>query len=356
MMRVGVVTTSYPRFPGDSAGAFVAEHVQMLRANGATIDVISARKNERLFSSGGAPDALERPSIATIVDAARFSAWMAATVARRGRRWDAVVAHWLAPSALAALPARGPLLAIAHGGDVHLLIRIGLLAPALALLAARRARVVAVSRDLLDRMIAAAPRPLARWLERDAIVQSMGIDVARFAALPQATTPPTIAVIARLVAIKGIDVAIDAMSMLARRDARLEIAGDGPLATSLADRARDKPIDLLGALDGAARDRLLARASVVVVPSRPTPSRVEGMPVVALEALAAGRPVVASATGGLRELPAPARLVPPDDAPALAAAIDAALADPPAPETCRRSIADRDWSIVGRRLSDHWFS
>src|SRR5258706_214205 len=78
----------------------------------------------------------------------------------------------------------GPLLAVAHGGDVHLLIRTGLLAPTIAALAVRRARLAFVTSELRDRARAAVPGVLARWIDRHAIVQPMGVDLARFAAIP----------------------------------------------------------------------------------------------------------------------------------------------------------------------------
>jgi glycosyltransferase involved in cell wall biosynthesis len=67
-----------------------------------------------------------------------------------------------------------------------------------------------------------------------------------------------------------------------------------------------------------------------------------------MEALAAVAPVVASATGGLGDLPV--ALVPPGDPRALAAAIDRALSHPSAP-----GPADRfDWAAVGAALDAHW--
>jgi glycosyltransferase involved in cell wall biosynthesis len=99
------------------------------------------------------------------------------------------------------------------------------------------------------------------------------------------------------------------------------------------------------------RDALLSRASCVVVPSRVTASgRTEGTPLIALEALAAGVPVVASAVGGLTALAPAARLVPPDDPRALAASIDAVLASPPAPALLAAAVADLDWMAVASRL------
>jgi glycosyltransferase involved in cell wall biosynthesis len=193
----------------------------------------------------------------------------------------------------------------------------------------------------------AAPA-LARWLD-DALVQPMGLDLARFAALGRAPrTPPVILVAARLVPLKGVDVALAAFAHV-RAPARLVIAGDGPERAALRARA-PAGVELLGEVDTRRRDELLREASVVVVPSRVTAGgRTEGTPAIALEALAAGVPVVASAVGGLRELPA-ARRVPPEDPYELARAIDRALVDPPSPDELRRSVANLDWRVVAERL------
>lgn len=366
-MRIGVVTTSYPRTANDPAGSFVGAHVHALRALGHDVEVIAAgpptddevvRIPSTLFERGGAPDALERTPFALVGPALSFSARIATQVAVRARRWDAIVAHWLVPSAIAALPTRVPLHAIAHGGDVHTLRRARLLAPVLHLLARRRAELVFVSHELRAIAIAEVPS-LAAWLER-ATVQPMGIDVARFASIARApTTPPTIAVAARLVPVKGIDVLVAAAGRL-RSDARIVIAGDGPARDELERRAarireveRRANVTFLGNVDTAARDRLLGSASVVVVPSRVLPGgRTEGMPMIALEALAAGVPLVASEVGGLRELAPAARLVRPDDPGALARAIDAVIAAPPPPAALRAAVDHLTWERVAQRLCE----
>ena len=331
MRRIGVLTTSYPRWPGDYAGNFVEGHVRALEAAGFHVDVIAARPSDRLFYRGGAPEAIERGG--AWPSAIGFTLAMAARALRH--RWDGIVAHWLAPSAIAALPARVPLLAIAHGGDVHLLKRIGLLETTLRLLRLRRTKLAFVSEEL--RAIAARALPWAG----DAIVQPMGVDTARFAAIPRAPDGPTIFACGRLVPVKGFDVAVDALAHL-HAPARLVIAGDGPARDALAHRGAT----LLGAISTTERDRWLGRASVVVVPSRTLPGdRSEGTPLIALEALAAGVPVVGSRVGGLADLPI--EHVDADDPRALARAIDRVLANPPP----RVSLAHLDWARVATVLA-----
>jgi glycosyltransferase involved in cell wall biosynthesis len=388
-VRVGVVTTSYPRFPDDPAGNFVGEHVRALGELGHEVEVIAAAddtqshriyrdariaesdvvriQNDGLFYTSGAPDMLEREPRRG-ASAAMFTIRLTAAVLRR--RWDSIVAHWLAPSALACLPTTAPLLAIAHGGDVHTLRRTRLLAPALHLLRARDAQIVFVSEELRSIAIAAAPR-LSRWLG-DALVQPMGIDLARFAAIPRTpTNPPTLAIAARLVPVKGVDVAIVAFRLLQHRS-KLVIAGTGPemadlvhaaygspqtgrpdvlvrTTSELAELERQHGIGFRFALDTRARDRLLGDASVVLVPSRVVGDRTEGTPLIALEALAAGIPVIASDVGGLRELAGVVR-VPPEDPRALAAAIDRVLDAPPDASQLRAHVAHLDWRHVAATL------
>ena len=334
-MRIGVITTSYPRWPGDPAGNFVGAHVAALRALGHDVEVICAAPDEPLFYRGGAPDLLERGGRWRA--ALAFTAQLTARVIRRAHHWDLAIAHWLAPSALAAIPTRVPLLAIGHGGDVHTLARLHLLKPVIALLRARGARLAFVSNEL--RALAGAG---------EALVQPMGIDVEHFARLTRRPTSPAMhLVLARLVPIKGVDVAIAAMREVR---GRLVIAGDGPERARLeALAAGDPKISFAGEVDAARRDQLLCEATTVVIPSRRLPNgRSEGTPVVVLEALAARVPVIASQVGGLRDLPVQ-EWVRPDDPHQLAVAIERArLSDHFFP-----SMDQYAWPQVAQRLLTH---
>lgn len=451
-MRVGVVTTSYPRWPDDPAGSFVAGHVDWLCRTGHRVDVVCAGAPPEptdgsparthhvwqpgvrlhpvpapagLFYAGGAPEALAaRPH--ALLAAARFTAALSATVARLSRRWDLAFAHWLVPgaAALAACAPRLPVVGIGHSGDVHLMRRLGLVTPVAALLARPRLGLAFVSRHVRDHFLAAAwPTSLRRSLRARSLITPMGIDVARLRAArahavppdamndatndatgdamndaatgamdtssPAGSRPHTVLFLGRLVPVKGIRVLLDAVERLVvgtapepgperlrtpapaprpvRPFIRLIIAGHGPDRAALEARADELrargrgliTIHLPGEVRGADRDRLLASADILVLPSVPVESqRTEGLPVTVLEAMAAGVPVVASRTGGLGELPSDILTsVPPGDADALARALARCLGDPVLRQRRARAagrwVEQHDWARVGTRLWAH---
>jgi glycosyltransferase involved in cell wall biosynthesis len=120
-------------------------------------------------------------------------------------------------------------------------------------------------------------------------------------------------VAARLSVEKGIDTAIEAA---ARAGVPLYVAGEGPALPDLAAQARRlaASVELLGRVGREELARLLAGAGALLMPSRYH----EFSPYAALEAMAAGVPVVASRLGGLPELIGEERCVPPNDPEALA--------------------------------------
>jgi glycosyltransferase involved in cell wall biosynthesis len=122
---------------------------------------------------------------------------------------------------------------------------------------------------------------------------------------------------------KGVDVLIDAMRMLG--DAAHAWLAGSPVVSAQALGALPENVGLAGWLDRDALQSYYASADLVVVPSR-----WEGFGLVALEAMRAGRAVVASAVGGLPELVedgVSGLLVEPGCARSLARAIEAPDAD-----------------------------
>ncbi|GAI87397.1 unnamed protein product [marine sediment metagenome] len=108
--------------------------------------------------------------------------------------------------------------------------------------------------------------------------------------------------IGNLVAIKGVDILIEAFKIVRGKNDNVEliIIGEGPDKTALerqaCDRMVDKMLHFLGRKDHNEIPFYINSADVVVLPSRD-----EGRPVIVLEALACGRPLVASKVGGIPE-------------------------------------------------------
>jgi teichuronic acid biosynthesis glycosyltransferase TuaC len=152
--------------------------------------------------------------------------------------------------------------------------------------------------------------------------------------------------VGRLVEVKGVEVLVEAARLALARSPSLELVlvGDGPLRESLERQAREKlgaHARFTGPLPPEKIARWMAAADVVCLPSYS-----EGCPNVVIEALACGRPVVASEVGGVPELVSADTgiLVPPGRPEALAEALVKALEcdwDPQAIAALQRRGWDR---------------
>lgn len=134
----------------------------------------------------------------------------------------------------------------------------------------------------------------------------------------------------RLSSEKGVDVLIDAAALLPA-GVDVTIAGDGPEMAALRTRAEAAGVAdrvrFVGRLPSGDLHELMRQSAVVVAPSR----WYENQPMVVLEAMGCGRPVVASDLGGMPELitdGVTGRLVKHDDPAALAAALTELVTDP----------------------------
>lgn len=295
-MRVAVLTTSYPRWDGDAAGRFVADAVERLRPH-VEVDVVSAQSFRHYgiaYGHGVLGNLKRRPWLGALVPMMVASFVHAARDAARDA--DVVHAHWL-PSGWVAARTDKPFVVTLHGTDVELAQRLPRFARAVF---ARAAGVVAVSSSIADSVRTLGARQVQ--------VIPNGIDVPP--AVGAEAEPPYVLFAGRLSIEKGVLELVDAA-----RGLPLVVVGDGPLRRRVPQArgfvARDELV------------RLLDQAAVVVCPSRR-----EGFGMACLEAMAHGKPVVATDVGGLRDLVVDGEtgiVVPPRNTSALRAAIELLL-------------------------------
>jgi glycosyltransferase involved in cell wall biosynthesis len=241
---------------------------------------------------------------------------------------DLVHAHGLRPATTSALAAgRLPLVATWHNAVLGSRATRLRARPAERLVARRAAASLCVSPDLVAHVfrLGGAARLAPVGADRPA---AAGHSVRALRTELGAEDRALIVCVARLERQKGLDVLVEAGARLAEHPGRplIVVAGEGSQRGALEAliRRRTAPVRLLGDRPDVAD--LLAVADLAVLPSR-----WEGSPLAAHEALAAGVPLVATRVGGVPLLAGgAARLVPPDDAAALAAALRDLLDDPSA--------------------------
>jgi glycosyltransferase involved in cell wall biosynthesis len=244
------------------------------------------------------------------------------SAAKLARHADVICSHWMLPSGLigsiiAALFHKRHLV-IEHSGALHLLMRMRGGRMLSRFIVWRSHRIITVSNDLKKKLLTLCPEA-----EEKIEVIPMGVEVSTVGAgfIParilrskmniitcgdsgrRVSCPYKILFLGRLIEIKGLDVLLRALATLA--NVQLLVAGDGKQRDALERFAEKLKVDavFIGCVGKEGKARLFASCDMVVIPSRVLPDgRTEGMPVVALEALAAGLPVIVAAVGGLSEI------------------------------------------------------
>jgi glycosyltransferase involved in cell wall biosynthesis len=255
-------------------------------------------------------------------------------------RPDVVYAHFLVPAGLtAALAGRAPLVVTAHGRDVRNIGAVPGIAAATRFVVRRAAAVVCVS-EYLRRELETKLRDARGKTE----VVSSGVDLERFRLLPREPRDdgPAFLCVGALNERKNVIRLADAFARLG--EGTLTFVGDGPLRAQLEGRPG---VSSAGAV---AHDRVpeyLAAADVVC-----QPSLIEPLGQALLEAMACGRPVVATRIGGPPEFVTPEAgvLVDPLDVDALTAALRQAASLPVPNEAARAAAAEHDVKRQAERI------
>lgn len=396
---VVMVTTSYPRFPGDFVGTFMEPIAKGVAAIGHEVHVVApwhpritrGRVEDGVhfhffryaplralnvfgYAAGLQADEHVRAAAWAAAPLALSAGWLKAVRVAQKRRATIMHAHWVVPGGVIAAAARPalPLVVSLHGSDVFVAER-SRAARAGARAVFRRAEcVTACSADLARRAIA-----LGAPADRMEVVP-YGVDSNRFKpsataradrrrAIGMSPDTPLVFAAGRLVRKKGFEYLIDALPGLgsgATGAPQVAIAGSGDLAQELHERAESRGVGsrvhFLGEVPQGDVASWLAAADVAVVPSvRDDSGNVDGLPNAALEALASGTAVVATAAGGLGSVIEDRRtgmIVPERDAAAIAAAVRQLLDDPAqraALGTAARSEIERrfGWSAAVERFA-----
>ncbi len=308
-MRILLVSQMYPGPADPDLGVFVAQLERALEERGHELE------RAVLDSRGGGKRRYAILAMRTLRSARRFKP-------------DVVYAHFLVPSGLlAAVAGKAPLVVTAHGRDVRNVGAIRGVATATRATVRHAAAVIAVSDYLRRELEAKVPQAVGKT----EVVDS-GVDLERFSVEPSPNDGPRFLCIGSLTERKNVARLANAFARLG--EGTLTFVGDGPLRGRLEGRER---VELAGVVT---HDELPARIAAAHVVCQP--SLIEPFGQAVLEAMAGGRTVVATRTGGPPEFVPPEAgvLVDPLDEEGLTDALRAAAAMP-CPNPAARAAAEQ---------------
>lgn len=319
-MRIGLVTTGFPRFEGDCSGSFVLTVARGMVAQGHRVRVLAPEPRRRSsaprwpgievrwvpyarprtlqqsFYGSGAPDNLRlRPT--RWLGAAAFTAALYRASRRELADCDSLLSSWCIPSGwVASKTAEGrPHLCLCHATDVRWLSKMPGGRSVARDIAEGASAMWFLSEALRDRFLESAeidsdrirshvgPMPIEtpRDLDepRPALRRRLGIEGF------------TLLFLGRLVPVKGLAELLHAIAAFPR-PVSVRIAGDGPDRNELRALARGLRVDAIfeGWVAGERKEALLRACDAIVVPSRP----LDGLPTVLFEAQARALPIIAT--------------------------------------------------------------
>jgi glycosyltransferase involved in cell wall biosynthesis len=359
-MHIAILSTSYPLKPGASSGIFVSRLVDALPGNldktiitpcpdfpvqpemhsGVTVTCFryAPRRWQRLaHGPGGIPVALRRQRWLVLLLPVLLISMLLSCI-RIARRTDLIHANWSLNGLVAGIAGKltaTPVITTLRGSDVsrleHSLLRRILLYGCLR----TNCRVVAVNNAIKDAVCGLYPRYSTRMVTVANGVDDSFLGIAAGEDRQHGAT--RITSIGNLNPNKRMHTIIEALPLIkGKPQISLCIVGDGPerdrLQSLAATTANDHTsIDLTGSKDPDEIPSILAETDIFILASR-----AEGRPNVILEAMAAGRPILASDIEGIRELithEETGLLFRVDDPGSLAVQLERLLSDP---ELCAR--------------------
>jgi len=282
---------------------------------------------------------------------------------RREFPFEALLAAWAYPDAVAAALFarlwRVPLVAMVLGSDLNALPNRGLRRAQVRWALRRSSAVVAVSEGLGQKARELGVSANQLRVQHNCVDGKLFQPGDRRAARERLGLPlerPVLLFVGNLKPVKGVDVLVEAVSRLPealRSRLLVAIVGSGDLEAGLRSRAAElgleEQVRFVGRRPHAEVPTWLTAADALCLPSR-----MEGCPNVILEALASGRPVIASRVGGIPELmdDSCGALAQPESPADLARAIHTVLARDWDPNRLRARVEHLSWEPFGDLLYD----
>lgn len=364
-MRVLMLTSSYPKFRGDTTAPFIESIATHIAAQGVEMHVVLPEHRELkraavedgvhfhpyryalnpAWTVWGYAEALRadvqlKRGVYALAPLALGSALNQMRGLAAREHFDVIHAHWVLPNApVAAIAAEWyhlPLVVSLHGSDVFMAERNRVFGGAARWSFNQAAWITACSDELMNRALAlGADENKTELIPYGADAKAFHVNSADArrvrSQLQLDTNAVMILAVGRMVYKKGFEVLVAAMPQILQNTpaARLVLVGYGDLRSDLEQQAHGLGLNGHVTFAGrVAREEIpayYAAADIIAVPSvRDAAGNVDGLPNVVLEGMAAGKPVVASNIAGFPDVIGDGEsglLVPEKDVPALAQAI-----------------------------------
>jgi glycosyltransferase involved in cell wall biosynthesis len=402
-MKVLVLTTTFPRWKEDATPTFVYDLSQQLRKEGLDVVILAPHhqgakfeeemeglqvyrfpyfyptKYQRLCYEGGVLANLKRSWLARLQVPLLilFELLHALLIARR-EGISAIHSHWIVPNGLVGAMIRALRgvfhLSTAHAAGVLILDRLPFKTTVSRFVFRHSDAITADGSHVRSRFLEMAALDSDPNAAKKILIQPMGVDNKVFEGLdPESIRQKglydgefIILFVGRFAEKKGIKFLLESVRILASdfSNTRLLLAGAGPLENELRQQAEalniEEHVTFMGWVTRDRLPELYHLSDVVVVPSIVTSSGdTEGMPTTIAEAMASGRPVIASDVGGIRDVVVHGYngfLVQAEDPVGIAARVSELIGNPCLRDELSRHAAlsarDYDWAVVGRRYAD----
>lgn len=345
-MKVLVLTTTFPRWKDDTTPSFVYELSKQLKDEGMDIFVLAPHyegakfeeemnglkiyrfpyfyptKYQRLCYEGGILPNLKRSWVARIqVPLLFLSELIYAARIVRNEKIDAIHVHWIVPNGLVAAIINRlwhiHFVSTAHAADVLALDKLPLKTKISSFILQNSYAVTTDGSYIKERLLCMLPIYLRSVVEKKILVQPMGVDIKMFEGLIRDKIRKKykihnefiILFVGRFAEKKGLEYLLEAMKIITSypTDTNLLLVGTGPLEDKLTKKVKELNLTSNVHFMGWANKEKLAEfyvlSDIVVVPSIVTDSGdTEGMPTVIVEAMATGKPVVASDVSGIKDV------------------------------------------------------